>query len=140
MDFFAMMKEQEKKEKKSEEKTNKKENVSIKATESDTDTKEQKDTQLAKDDKKAPKTQNKAKKEDAKKTETTYKYPFSLYSEGRTIDISNYGFEDGKEYTEKEITEIMLNHRHYEFAGEMTYKMFADDNVLVATAKQYKKG
>ena len=34
----------------------------------------------------------------------------------------------------------MLDHRHYEFAGEMTYKMFEDDNTLVATAKQYKKG
>lgn len=69
-----------------------------------------------------------------------FRYPFSLYTEGHTVDISNYGFEDGKDYTASEISKIMLDHRHYEFAGEMTYSMFKDDNMLVATAKQYKKG
>ena len=69
-----------------------------------------------------------------------YVYPFNLYTEGHIVDISSYGFEDGKTYTDKQISEIMLDHRHYEFAGEMTYKMFEDDNTLVATAKQYKKG
>lgn len=69
-----------------------------------------------------------------------YEYPFSLYTEGSIVDISNYGFEDGKEYTDKEITKAMLRHRHYEFGGEMTYSMIKEDNTLVATAKQYKKG
>ena len=54
-------------------------------------------------------------------TEKTYKYPFGVYSEGRLIDISSYGFVDGQDYTEKEITDIMLQHRHYEFAGTMEY-------------------
>ncbi len=80
---------------------------------------------------------SKAKKEDM--TES-YEYPFSLYTEGRVVDISEYGFEDGKKYTPKQINDIMLKHRHYEFAGEMVYKMFEDDNTLVVTAKQYKKG
>lgn len=73
-------------------------------------------------------------------TEKTYKYPFGVYSEGRLIDISSYGFVDGQDYTEKEITDIMLQHRHYEFAGTMEYSYIEDDNVLVVTGKQHRKG
>lgn len=72
--------------------------------------------------------------------EKTYKYPFGVYSEGRLIDISSYGFVDGQDYTEKEITDIMLKHRHYEFAGTMEYSYIEDDNVLVVTGKQHRKG
>lgn len=72
--------------------------------------------------------------------EKTYKYPFGVYSEGRLIDISSYGFVDGQNYTEKEITDIMLKHRHYEFAGTMEYSYIEDDNVLVVTGKQHRKG
>ena len=72
--------------------------------------------------------------------EKTYKYPFGVYSEGRLIDISAYGFVDGQDYTEKEITDIMLKHRHYEFAGTMEYSYIEDDNVLVVTGKQHRKG
>lgn len=79
-------------------------------------------------------------KKSTKKTEKTYKYPFGVYSEGRLIDISSYGFVDGQDYTEKEITDIMLQHRHYEFAGTMEYSYIEDDNVLVVTGKQHRKG
>ena len=72
--------------------------------------------------------------------EKTYKYPFGVYSEGRLIDVSSYGFVDGQDYTEKEITDIMLQHRHYEFAGTMEYSYIEDDNVLVVTGKQHRKG
>lgn len=85
-----------------------------------------------------PKKAKETPKKEAK--EETYTYPFSLYTEGRTVDISDYGFEDNKAYTPKDICDILLKHRHYEFAGDMTFKMFEDDNMLVATAKQYKKG
>lgn len=73
-------------------------------------------------------------------TEKTYKYPFGVYSEGRLIDVSSYGFVDGQEYAEDEITKIMLQHRHYEFAGTMEYSYIEDDNVLVVTGKQHRKG
>ena len=73
-------------------------------------------------------------------TEKTHKYPFGVYSEGRLIDVSSYGFVDGQDYTEKEITDIMLQHRHYEFAGTMEYSYIEDDNVLVVTGKQHRKG
>lgn len=76
----------------------------------------------------------------AKDKEEKYLYPFSLYTSNQTIDISNYGFEEGKEYTGKEISDIMLQHRHWQFAGEMTYSMIKDENVLTVTEKQYKKG
>ena len=56
------------------------------------------------------------------------------------VDISSYGFEDGQTYDDKEITKIMLNHRHYEFAGDIEYNFIKDDNVLVANLKQHKKG
>lgn len=79
-------------------------------------------------------------KKSTKKTEKTYKYPFGVYSEGRLIDVSSYGFVDSQEYTEKEITDIMLQHRHYEFAGTMEYSYIEDDNVLVVTGKQHRKG
>lgn len=73
-------------------------------------------------------------------TEKTHKYPFGVYSEGRLIDVSSYGFVDGQEYAEDEITKIMLQHRHYEFAGTMEYSYIEDDNVLVVTGKQHRKG
>lgn len=79
-------------------------------------------------------------KKSTKKTEKTYKYPFGVYSEGRLIDVSSYGFVDGQDYTEKEITDIMLKHRHYEFSGKMEYNFIKDDNVLVANAAQHRKG
>lgn len=84
-----------------------------------------------------------AKKTDKKKEEKSksgYTYPFGLYTEGRMVDISSYGFEDGKTYEDKEITKIMLSHRHYEFAGDIEYNFIKDDNVLVANLKQHKKG
>lgn len=82
----------------------------------------------------------KTEKKSSAKKEETFQYPFSLYTEGHIVDISNYGFEDNKEYSAKEICDIMLKHRHYEFASEITFKMYEDDNTLVATSKQYKKG
>lgn len=83
-----------------------------------------------------------AKKTDKKKetSKSGYTYPFGLYTEGRIVDISSYGFEDGQTYDDKEITKIMLSHRHYEFAGDIEYNFIKDDNVLVANLKQHKKG
>ena len=67
-------------------------------------------------------------------------YPFSIYSEGRIIDISSYGFVPGKTYKEDEITKIMLQHQHYEFAGKMEYSFIKEDNVLVVSIAQHRKG
>ena len=97
-------------------------------------------TEVAEESKKEEKPASKKVPKKKASTEKTYKYPFGVYSEGRLIDISSYGFVDGQDYTEKEITDIMLKHRHYEFAGTMEYSYIEDDNVLVVTGKQHRKG
>lgn len=97
-------------------------------------------TEIAEESKKEEKPASKKVPKKKASTEKTYKYPFGVYSEGRLIDISSYGFVDGQDYTEKEITDIMLKHRHYEFAGTMEYSYIEDDNVLVVTGKQHRKG
>lgn len=97
-------------------------------------------TEVVEESKKEEKPAGKKTPKKKASTEKTYKYPFGVYSEGRLIDISSYGFVDGQDYTEKEITDIMLKHRHYEFAGTMEYSYIEDDNVLVVTGKQHRKG
>lgn len=97
-------------------------------------------TEIAEESKKEEKPAGKKVPKKKSSSEKTYKYPFGVYSEGRLIDVSSYGFADGQEYTEKEITDIMLQHRHYEFAGTMEYSYIEDDNVLVVTGKQHRKG
>lgn len=97
-------------------------------------------TEIAEESKKEEKPAGKKVSKKKASTEKTYKYPFGVYSEGRLIDVSSYGFVDGQDYTEKEITDIMLQHRHYEFAGAMEYSYIEDDNVLVVTGKQHRKG
>lgn len=102
--------------------------------------KEAKETKVIEKPKETKKTA--AKKADKKKetSKKGYTYPFGLYTEGRMVDISEYGFEAGQIYVDAEITKIMLNHRHYEFAGDIEYNFIQDDNVLVANLKQHKKG
>ena len=98
----------------------------------------EKEVKKAKETKKTTAKKTAEKKEE--KSKSGYTYPFGLYTEGRMVDISSYGFEDGKTYEDKEITKIMLSHRHYEFAGDIEYNFIKDDNVLVANLKQHKKG
>lgn len=98
----------------------------------------EKEVKKAKETKKTIAKKAAEKKEE--KSKSGYTYPFGLYTEGRMVDISSYGFEDGKTYEDKEITKIMLSHRHYEFAGDIEYNFIKDDNVLVANLKQHKKG
>lgn len=130
IDFIKMMQQEQK---------NTKDDKQVKKEENVAEAKPVAQKQEKQDKKIYSKTSNSSKAK-TPTTENGYVYPFSLYTEGHIVDVSNYGFEDGKTYTDKQISQIMLDHRHYEFAGEMTYKMFEDDNTLVATAKQYKKG
>ena len=97
-------------------------------------------TEIAEESKKEEKPASKKVPKKKASTEKTYKYPFGVYSEGRLIDVSSYGFVEDREYTEDEITKIMLQHRHYEFSGKMEYNLIKDDNVLVANAAQHRKG
>lgn len=133
IDFFALMRQTAE-----TEEPQKKEIKDAEIVEKETAVNEP-EKEVKKEIKKETKKTSKSKPK-AKDKEEKYLYPFSLYTSNQTIDISNYGFEEGKEYTGKEISDIMLQHRHWQFAGEMTYSMIKDENVLTVTEKQYKKG
>lgn len=138
VDFFSMNEKSEEKKEKKE----KPQQTDVQSKEIKIEAKEESKQESEKAKVEEPK-EVKKDNEHAKHKETSslgFEYPFSLYTEGHTVDISNYGFEEGKTYTSKQICDIMLKHRHYEFAGDMTFNLFEDDNMLVATAKQYKKG
>lgn len=103
------------------------------------------ETKQAKADEKPKKTTKKTnkttnKKADGESNDKTYKYPFNIYSEGRIIDIDNYGFEDNHEYTEEQISDVMLKHKHYEFGGKLEFNFIEEDNVITVNAIQHKKG
>jgi hypothetical protein len=131
IDLFGLLEPEKKEEPKKEEKP-KSADIKAKPQKTSNNTKK---AETSQNGQKTP-----SKKKDTKPKEVKYTYPFNFYTEGREIDITNYGFVDGQEYTANEITKTMLDHRHYEFAGDMTYNMIKDDNMLVATAKQFKKG
>ncbi|MBR2844673.1 MAG: hypothetical protein IKF00_05620 [Solobacterium sp.] len=73
------------------------------------------------------------------KTAKRYKYPFQVYFAGRVHDLTGF-FEDGKEYTEKQISDVMLAQHFYEFSGQVSYDYMEDTNTLVAMFHQHKKG
>lgn len=73
--------------------------------------------------------------------EEKFKYPFALYTNGGCVDIREFGFEDGKEYTGNEIAKIMLQHKFYEFSAERkNFKYFKEDNVIYYSGADFKKG
>ena len=80
-------------------------------------------------------------KKEVKKTsdEEEYKFPFVIYLAAEKKDVSHI-FEEGEIYSGEEITKAMLEHGYYEFAGQVTYDYMEDDNVLVPTFQQHKKG
>lgn len=76
-----------------------------------------------------------------KETKNKYMFPFGIFSEGKEIDVSNYGFVEQKEYTEDEICEIMLTHRHYEFSAEHKFfKYIKESNLVYYSGSDFKKG
>ena len=93
--------------------------------------------------KKVEKTEKTAekKKETAKKDgkPKKFKYPFQLYMGSRLRDVTGL-FEDGKEYSDDEITKIMLANDEYFFSGKIEYDYIADTNTVVAMSIQHKKG
>lgn len=49
-------------------------------------------------------------------------------------------FEENREYSAKQITDIMLANHFYEFAGTVDYDYIQETNTLVAMFMQHKKG
>lgn len=86
--------------------------------------------------KKATKTeQKKSQKNDDKK----YRYPFILWMDRKQADVSHI-FEDGKEYSENEISNLMLEHGDYDFSGKVNYDYLKDKNVLAVSFQKHSKG
>lgn len=99
------------------------------------------DVEVKNKSKKTNKEDVKNEKKSAKKEDTSikYQYPFRIYLAAQYLDIDRI-FEEEKEYSEKEITDAMLNHGFYEFAGNVTYDFRKNDNVLIPIFQQHKKG
>ena len=123
------------------EEENKEESIKVEEKETLAE-KELKQDESDKKSKKTAKKNNKTtkKKVDGEGNVKTFKYPFNIYSEGRIIDVNNYGFEDGQNYTEKQICDLMLQHKHYEFGGKLEFNFIEEDNVITINAIQHKKG
>lgn len=83
----------------------------------------------------------KAQEKEIKENDSSKKYtaPFHVYFSGSNHD-ENGMFEDGKQYTGAEITKIMLQHRFFEFSGEVGYDYDSDSNTVIAMFVQHKKG
>lgn len=92
-----------------------------------------------KESKKEAKVEKTEKKEKASASSKSYLYPFVMHISAQNIDVSHI-FEDGKEYSEKEITKMMLEHGFYNFSGNVTYDFIESDNVLVPIFQYHKKG
>lgn len=71
--------------------------------------------------------------------EKRYKYPFKLYLAARFLETDSI-FEEEKEYSESQITKLMLEHGYYEFAGKVTFDFRENENVLIPIFYQHKKG
>lgn len=71
--------------------------------------------------------ENKSNSKPAKK----YKYPFKMYFGHEYRDVSHI-FVPDKEYSEKEITDALIEHgfKEFKFAKEINYEYFADENCL----------
>lgn len=73
-------------------------------------------------------------------TEKTYKYPFGVYSEGRLIDVSSYGFVDGQDYTEKESQALYCNTDIMSLQNQWNTIISRMTTFFVVTGKQHRKG
>ncbi len=69
-----------------------------------------------------------------------YPYPFKIYVKmGETIQPDHI-FDFGKEYTEKEICNLLFKHGFKEFAGNVTFMYDEIDEILVANFTSQKHG
>lgn len=88
------------------------------------------------------KQQEKEKKEkEAEANAKKYKYPFQMYFGHEYRDVSGV-FEEGKEYTEKQLTKILIEHGYKEFkyAQEIQWEYFEDENCLFPKFKLGNRG
>lgn len=68
-----------------------------------------------------------------------YTFPFILWMDRQQQDVSHI-FEVGKEYSESEISNLMLEHGDYDFGGKVNYDYLPDKNVLAVSFQKHSKG
>ncbi len=81
------------------------------------------------------------KNEEAEKKAKKYKYPFLMYFGHEYRDVSGV-FEEGKEYTEKQLTKTLVDHgyKDFKYAQEVQWEYFEDENCLYPKFKLGNRG
>ncbi len=87
------------------------------------------------------KKENAAKEEEAEKKAKKYKYPFLMYFGHEYRDVTGV-FEEGKEYTEKQLTKALVDHgyKDFKYAQEIQWEYFEDENCLFPKFKLGNRG
>lgn len=90
---------------------------------------------------KKQKEEEKKKKEEEEKKAKKYKYPFLMYFGHEYRDVSGV-FEEGKEYTEKQLTKTLVDHgyKDFKYAQEIQWEYFEDENCLYPKFKLGNRG
>ncbi len=81
------------------------------------------------------------KKADEEKNAKKYKYPFLMYFGHEYRDVTGV-FEEGKEYTEKQLTKALIDHgfKDFKYAQEVQWEYFEDENCLYPKFKLGNRG
>lgn len=81
------------------------------------------------------------KKADEEKNAKKYKYPFLMYFGHEYRDVTGV-FEEGKEYTEKQLTKALIDHgfKDFKYAQEVQWEYFDDENCLYPKFKLGNRG
>lgn len=81
------------------------------------------------------------KKADEEKNAKKYKYPFLMYFGHEYRDVTGV-FEEGKEYTEKQLTKALIEHgfKDFKYAQEVQWEYFEDENCLYPKFKLGNRG
>lgn len=69
-----------------------------------------------------------------------YQYPFKIYFKGHQIEQPDHIFDDGVEYSEKEIGTAMFQHGYKEFAGDVKWTYDKDDEMLIPNFTSQRHG
>lgn len=88
-----------------------------------------------------PKESKPAKNTKSSTSDKKFKYPFLMYFGHEYRNVSHI-FEEGKKYTEAEITLALANHGYKEFkiAPQVEYEYFEDENCLFPKFKVGNRG
>lgn len=78
---------------------------------------------------------------ETKEKEKSWTYPFTMYFGHQYRDVTSL-FEEGKTYTESQITKILYKqgYKEFRYATEVRYEYFQDENCLYPKLKVGNRG